>query len=130
MLFNVCTGTAAIISLSLNQQESAIVCVSRGGPATSVVWKHDNITKVNNLDYHQIQTVVNAETATYENKLISSNTTYLVGAFTCTVINSRGSSESLLTLNGMKYIINFSYYCEHLDNVYSVFILRIIGGDL
>ena len=52
-------------------------------------------------DYQQIQTVVNTETATYENKLISNNITNLLGTFTCTVSNIRGSAESSLTVDGM-----------------------------
>ena len=103
----ICTysGLPTIVSLSFSQQESALVCVSSGGPATTVEWKRDNVslTEANNTesDYQQIQAVLNTETATYENKLISSNITNLIGTFTCTVSNIRGSAKSSLTIDGM-----------------------------
>ena len=106
--------------LALNQQESALVCVSSGGPATTVVWKKDNssLIEVNNTDYQHIQTAVNTETATYENKLISNNTANFVGTFTCIVINVRGSAENSITLNGIIYYNSYAleavcwhYYC-------------------
>ena len=72
------------------------------------MWKGNNVTlslltKDNNAesDYQQIQTVVNTETATYENKLINNNITNLIGTFTCTVSNIRGNTESSLMVDGM-----------------------------
>ena len=104
------SGSPFIISLSFNRQESALVCVSSGGPATAVVWKKENVyISLTDEDYNteseyqQIQTVVNTETATYENKLISNNITSLIDTFTCAVSNVRGSAESSLTTNGIPY---------------------------
>lgn len=89
----------------LNQRDSSLVCVSVGGPATTVIWKRDNISlQADNSDYQQIQRVVDSKTATYQNILMSSDTINFVGTFTCTVINARGSVESSLTLNG-------TYHC-------------------
>jgi hypothetical protein len=74
------------------------------------VWlKGDNVNfsltedKYAESDYQQIQTVVDTETATYENKLISNNITNLIGMFICTVSNIRGSAESSRTVDGMPY---------------------------
>lgn len=110
-------GSPSIVSLSFNQQESSLVCVSTGGPATVVEWKRDNVSLAEDRntdhniisDYQQIQRVVNTETATYENKLISSNITNLIGTFTCTVSNIRGSAESSLTVDGMIIVVVWDY---------------------
>ena len=94
-----CLGSPSIVSLTLDQQDSSLICVSTGGPATTVIWKRNDIIILSdgNGDYQQIQTVLDTQTATYENKLFSNE---LVGNFTCTVINSRGRAETMLLLNG------------------------------
>lgn len=105
-------GSPSIVSLALNQEESALVCVSKDGPATTVIWKRDNATIQNDSqEYKQIQRVVDMETATYENRLISYNATNFVGTFTCMVSNVRGSSEQSLLLNGtlQNYLLSLCF---------------------
>ena len=94
------TGTPTIPDeLVFNRAALTLTCVSNGGPASEVVWTKDGVTV--STGYTLTQTVTNTATATYENILRGTTITDLVGTFTCTVSNSRGTSNTAeIVLNG------------------------------
>ena len=76
-----------------------MTCVSNGGPASEVVWTRNGTTV--STGYTLTQTVTDPATATYENVLTATTIADLVGTFTCTVSNSRGTSNTAeIVLNG------------------------------
>ena len=56
---------------------------------------------VDNTLFHQSQRVVDTNTATYENLLISHDIANLIGNFSCLVSNDRGTGEQTVELNGI-----------------------------
>ena len=102
-VYPVNSGSSYITGLLYNQSTLTLTCNSTGGPATTVTWrKNGAVVEVDGTTYHQSQRVVNTRIATYENTLSSSTVANLVGTFTCTVTNSRGSSsDRSVTLNGI-----------------------------
>ena len=84
-----------------------LTCLSSHGPATTVSWKKNGIPlEKGSLDFNQNQRLVDAETATYESYLITSNLSILVGEFTCTVSNNRGTAEETILLEGIIIILH------------------------
>ncbi|XP_064386142.1 mucin-2-like isoform X2 [Halichondria panicea] len=80
-----------------------LTCVSNGGPASEVVWTRDGVTV--STGYTLTQTVTNTATATYENVLTATTIADLVGNFTCTVNNSRGTSNTgTIRIGGVRII--------------------------
>ena len=102
-VYTVNFGSPSITGLLYNRSTLTLTCNSTGGPATTVTWrKNGAVVEVVGTTYHQSQRVVNTRTAAYENTLSSSTVANLVGTFTCTVTNSRGSSNDRnVTLNGI-----------------------------
>ncbi len=79
--------------------------MSSGGPASEVVWTRNEVAVSD--DYTRAQTVTNTVTATYKNFLSATTIADLVGNFTCTVSNSRGTSNTAeIILNGEYLIIS------------------------
>ena len=89
------------MSLQLSQ---TIVCVSTGGPATSVIWLKDDIL-VNLEHYVNSQLIIDSTTATYENRLqIINKTSNAAGNYSCHVSNLNGESIQSLYIKGMDII--------------------------
>ena len=65
-----------------------LICISTGGPATTVTWTRDSVTAVG----HKTTLLANAETAQYTHTLTV--TGRLGGLHTCTVSNDKPSSSS------------------------------------
>lgn len=100
-VYHMNSGSPMITSLMYNEFTLTLKCTSTGGPVTTVTWrKNGEEVGVDGTIYYQSQNVVNTTTAEYENTLSSSDGANLVGTFTCTVTNSRGSSTKSVTLNG------------------------------
>ena len=97
------TGSPTIPGdLMFSRSALTLTCVSNGGPASEVVWTRDGATV--STGYTLTQTVTNTATATYENVLTATTIADLVGTFTCTVSNSRGTSNTAdIILNGELY---------------------------
>ena len=97
-------GVPLVSMLSYSHPSCTLTCVSTGGPATNVTWrKVDVIISPSSPSHQQSQRVVNTSTATYHNLLsiTSSDISDYSGSFTCTVSNTRGSSQSMsLDING------------------------------
>ena len=76
-----------------------LTCTSTGGPPTIVTWRKYGAL-VNDSLYQKSQEVLNTTTATYKNTLFSHNIADLVGSFTCSVSNARGSNSTSISTNG------------------------------
>ncbi len=86
------TGVPSVTSVTLVRASLTLTCVSNGGPASEVVWTRDGATV--STGYTLTQTVTNTATATYDNVLTATAVANLVGNFTCTVNNIRGTSNT------------------------------------
>ena len=82
------------------------MCLSTGGPATSVIWSKDKFT-LNMEDYVNSQIIINSTSATYENRLqIVNKSSDMAGNYTCEVQNSRGAKNKSLYIEGECTIIH------------------------
>ena len=117
------TGSLSISRLSYSRSSHTLNCISTGGPVVNIIWSKDgNVISPSSPSYQWNQTLYDGATATYHNLLsfTSSDIRDYSGSFTCTVSNTRGSSQSMsLDING---ILNASYE----SNV--VFILMLCSG--
>lgn len=127
-------GLPSIVSLSLNRSMATLTYASSHGPATTVSWKKNGIVlDKGSVDFNQNQRLVDAETATYESYLITSNLSILVGEFTCVISNSRGATEKTLLLEGSYMlhpwhaIINFDPTDPSYSGVYIISSPLIVG---
>ena len=94
--------------ISYSSDDQTLTCTSTGGPTTTVVWRQNCvILQESDSNYMQSQTVINTQTATYENTLrvVGANATISDGVYTCSVSNSRGSASSSVGI-GSKFKIN------------------------
>ncbi len=88
-----CTGAPTIpADLVFSRSSLTLTCVSNGGPASEVVWTKDGYAV--STGYTLTQTISYSPTTSYENVLTASSIADLVGNFTCTVSNSRGTSNT------------------------------------
>ncbi len=85
-------GVSSVTIVALVRDDLSLVCVSNGGPASEVVWTRDGATV--STGYTLTQTVTDPVMASYENVLTATTIADLVGTFTCTVSNSRGTSNT------------------------------------
>lgn len=94
-------GNLTIVSLYYERQNQTIVCISEGGPATTVLWTKDN-TIISPLDYSSSQIVTDRIKAIYENRFrIENKTLEKTGMYMCTVSNVRSSVREDLFIQGM-----------------------------
>ncbi len=83
-----------------NRAGLTLMCVSNGGPASEVMWTRNGATV--STGYTLTQTVTDPVTASYENVLTATTIADLVGTFTCTVSNIRGTSNTVsFSFNGV-----------------------------
>ena len=86
---------------------------------TTVTWKRNNQKLVTDGNrYRQTQMIADRINAVYYNILYSNDTRNLVGVFTCTVENARGSNSMTISTNGKLLkstivIIVTLYYCKN-----------------
>ena len=78
-----------------------LICISTGGPATTVVWSRNSDVLQMGSTYRGIQIIVDKENATYMNILQSNDAANLVGNFTCSVCNAGGSDTKSASNNGI-----------------------------
>lgn len=86
------------------------MCLSKGGPATTVTWSLNNdAISTNGQNYEASQTIVDTTIALYENKLrIIDKTSAMAGVYRCVVSNPMGSLSTELDIQGNdRCIINF-----------------------
>lgn len=79
----------------------SLICTSTGGPVTTATWRKDNKQLiVDKINYESTQIIVDGENAVYKNILYSNDASNLVGVFTCTIENARGSDSMTISTNG------------------------------
>ena len=105
---NLCynSGIMQITSLTFVRSSQTLVCISTGGPATSVSWTEDgDPLTVDEIPYQHSQIITDTSSATYENRLrIVSISDAVSGVYSCLVMNSR---DKLQPLHKLKVSINF-----------------------
>ena len=91
------------VEVTYERSSQTIICVSRGGPATSVTWYLDGFPiLVDGNTYRISQIVTDTSTATYRNQLtIVAKSAALSGNYTCSVGNTRGKAAASLVISGM-----------------------------
>ena len=96
----------------------ALICISSGGPATTVTWmKNNERLTIDDNHYRQTQTLTDSDLATYENILYFNDSLNLVGYFTCTVHNTRGNSSKSLSTDGIiSCSVSDSFKINNLNN--------------
>ena len=100
---NLMTGNVTNVSVQYDRTSQTITCTSTGGPATDVTWSKDNVNIRLTMGglYEHSQIIINTTSATYENRLrIVDKSSEAAGNYTCQVINSRGSVNSSLYIQG------------------------------
>ena len=90
------TGSPSVTSLTYNNQSRTLTCTSTGGPATTVTWRRNGVVITLNATHQQTKTLVNSVNGTYQTVLTidsSVRLSSLVGNYSCTVENIRGTSS-------------------------------------
>ena len=91
-----------ITSLTFVRSSQTLVCISTGGPATSVSWTKDgDPLTVDEIPYQHSQIITDTSSATYENRLrIVSISDAVSGVYSCLVMNSRGQATTFTHIKG------------------------------
>ena len=86
----------------------SLTCTSTGGPATTVTWRKDGAVITLNATYQQTQVVTDPVTGTYQTVLtIAQSVTDILGTYSCTVRNTRGTSSAINAIGNCCYIIGW-----------------------
>ena len=96
------------MEVGLNMIQRSLICISTGGPATTVVWRRDGqLLTIDENTYQQSQRIVSTQNATYETTLYIPNDSIedYNATYKCLVFNSRGSDSSSITLEGKGYSV-------------------------
>ena len=90
-------GRLVITSLTYDSVSSSLICMSSGGPVTTVTWTHNGVLiGQDGVTFEESQRVV-MTSAVYHNvlRLRRTNETENVGIYRCTVGNNRGNTTSM-----------------------------------
>ena len=94
--------------LVYDETTRSLTCTSTGGPATTVTWRKDGAVISIGAAYQQTQVVTDATTGTYETVLtIDQSVTDIIGTYSCTVENARGTSSANNATGNHCYIIGW-----------------------
>ena len=85
-------GDITISDVMVGSDQSTLVCISIGGPATTVTWTRDSTTVTEGTE----TVLVDPETAQYTHTL----TVTTGGEYTCTVQNNKPSMDSATIILG------------------------------
>ena len=117
------SGAPILLDFLFSQTESPYIftCVSSLSPPTEVIWEVDGERIYFNdsySDYDFTQTLVNCTTSTYYNTLsVNGTIDDVIGEYSCTVVNSLGSSNTLTkTIKGAE---NFVYEANFYNSTVS-----------
>ena len=91
-----------VVNITVDPDTNELVCISTGGPATSVIWQINNLLIVDGSYYQQRQRIVSTENATFENILHvpSDSIANYEATYECLVTNSVGNDSMSLMLEG------------------------------
>ena len=102
-----CTHSVAPVSVVSLQRTTGhspnftLNCTSMGSPATTVIWRKDEMVLSSGGQYEMIQTLQDGVTATYNNILVVSGTpSALLGVYSCSILNEIGTATRNITING------------------------------
>ena len=99
------TGSLSVSHLSYSRSSHTLNCTSTGGPVVDIIWRKDGyIISPSSPSHQQNQNLFDGVSATYHNflSITSSDIRDYSGSFTCTVSNTRGSSQPFsLDISGM-----------------------------
>ena len=102
-----CTHSVAPVSVVSLQRTTGhspnftLNCTSTGSPATTVIWRKDEMVLSNGGQYEMTQTLQDGVTATYKNILAVSGTpSALLGVYSCSILNEIGTATRNITING------------------------------
>ena len=101
------SGSPSVTSLRDDSQSRTLTCTSTGGPATNVTWWKDGVVVTLSATYQQTKRVVNPVTGTYQTVLIinpSVGQSDIVGLYSCTVENARGTSSMMAVVGKLPRI--------------------------
>ena len=96
MCVNLHAGAPNVTEVTFDIESRTLTCTSTGGPATTVTWTKDGAVITPNTTHQQTQMIVDTVGGIYQNTLtIAQSVTgdNLYGLYSCTVENSRGSSN-------------------------------------
>ena len=96
-------GAPNVTELTLDRESRTLTCTSTGGPATTVTWTKDGAVITPSTTHQQTQMIANTTEGIYQNTLtIAQSVTggNLYGLYSCTVENSRGSSNRTVYFYG------------------------------
>ena len=90
-------GIVRVKELILDESEQALLCISTGGPPTTVQWMKDGQPLNNDgATYKQRKIIANASSSTYITTLlihpVDRDQTKVIGTYTCRISNSRVTS--------------------------------------
>lgn len=102
VFFYIYAGSPSVTSVTFNAQSNSFTCISSGGSARTVTWRRNGVVIPRN-DAQQTQRVMNTTTSTYQSVLTidtSMNQNAILGTFSCTVQNARGTSSRMVVVTG------------------------------
>ena len=96
-------GSPNVTEVTFDKESRTLTCTSTGGPATTVTWTKDGAVITPSTTHQQTQMIVDTVGGIYQNTLtIAQSVTgdNLYGLYSCTVENSRGSSNRTVYFYG------------------------------
>ena len=92
------SGIPVIESLQYDSSTGVLTCTSTGGPVTEVLWERDGMPETR---FQGSKVITNTVSAAYTNTLLlNGEPEAVVGNYSCSVSNSRGSSVLASELRG------------------------------
>ena len=96
-------GNITNVMIHYNKEHQSVICVSQGGPVTTVTWSLNNVRISANgqTEYENSQTIINTTGAVYENSLkIINKRSAMAGVYRCTISNPLGNLYAELDIQG------------------------------
>lgn len=100
-------GNLFISSFNFSSITQELICISTGGPATTIIWRKNNET-INN-QYRQTQKILDTDNSIYENILFlgEEEPIAIIGHYSCVVSNNRNNTIANFRITGES--VKFTY---------------------
>ena len=108
-------GSPSVTSLTYNDQSRTLTCITTGGPATTVTLRRNWVVITLSATYQQTKRVVDPVAGTYQTVLTidpSLDQSSIVGTYSCTVENDRGSSSETVVVPGETELVQNPAHCQ------------------